>query len=135
MLLKCFAELANFVLQLGDLRLDPLVLFVQPAFMLKLHGEGRHVGKMVILPRLAAALVAPLAALGIRTSALAAVLTTSVLPAPLIVGLPTPGKAFPAAERDGDVDLLAIASDSKLSAGAGLSLFDGADQVAAVARL
>ena len=141
LLLDGFAKLADFVLELRDLRFDPLVLLIQPAFVLELHGERWDVGEVVVL---AATLAAPLAALITPLTTLAAPLTLaaglaslagelSALAAPLIVVLSTPHEASTAAERQRHVHLLVIPRDGELYASAGLLIFDSADQIVAAA--
>ena len=49
LLLDRFAKLADFVLEPGYLRFNPLILLVQTALVLKLHGEGGQVREVIEL--------------------------------------------------------------------------------------
>ena len=98
-----FAELANFVLELCDLRFDSLILLIEPAFVFELHGERREIGEVIMLTT---ALAAPLAALITPLSALVAPLALaalarvlSALATPLVVVLTAPHEALAASKR------------------------------------
>src|SRR5262245_33771864 len=129
-----FAELANFVLQPGHLRFQPLVLLIEPSLMLELHGKRRHVGEVVVWTGLA--IGARLAATRLTTilgTVLAARLAAAVLTTALVFSLPAPHEAVATAERHRQVDLLVIASHCQLRASSGLLFVDGADQIVAAA--
>src|SRR4051812_32946726 len=107
------------------------MLLIHPPFMLKLHGERRQIGEVVLLLAAGTILAAGLAAGVAAATRLVAPLAG--LAAPAVLALSAPGEALAATERDGQVRLLVIAGNGELGTSAGLLLFDRADEIGGAA--
>src|SRR5204862_1112046 len=104
--LERFAELANFVSQLGQLRFDPLVLLSVSPIVFELQGVQWNV-VVVVFAGFAAAPATVAAAL---------------------LALAAEDEAVAAAEGRGDLGRLVVSQDGQLGFGTGLKFFDGRDE-------